>query len=326
MTIGNIKLKNNVFLAPMAGVTDLPFRIMCKKFGAGLVYSEMVSAKALHYNDKKTYELLKTDEREAPLCVQIFGSDPHIMAQNACKALSTGAKLLDINMGCPAPKIANNGDGSALLKNPDLIGKIVREVSSAVDVPVTCKIRSGFDEPTDVGEIAKIIEDNGAAAVAVHPRTRSMYYSGRADWKVISEVKKSVSIPVIGNGDIFCAEDAKRMLDETGCDAVMIARGARGNPFIFRQVLSLLESGKIADEPTISERMSVMREHLDILVEQKGEYIGIREARKHIAWYIKNLSGSAAVRNAVCKTESRSELEALLDEYAEALENEQAFK
>lgn len=326
MTIGKLKLKNNVFLAPMAGVTDLAFRIMCKKFGAGLVYSEMVSAKALHYNDRKTYELLKTDEREAPLCVQIFGSDPHIMAQNAYKALSTGAQLLDINMGCPAPKIASNGDGSALLKNPELIGKIVHEVSSAVDVPVTCKIRSGFDEPADVSEIAKIIEDNGAAAVAVHPRTRSMYYSGRADWSVISEVKKSVSIPVIGNGDIFCAEDAVRMLDETGCDAVMIARGARGNPFIFRRVLSLINGGKADIEPTISERMSVMREHLDILTEQKGEYIGIREARKHIAWYIKNLPGSAAVRNAVCKTESRGELDALLDKYAEALENEQAFK
>lgn len=326
MKIGALTLKNNVFLAPMAGITDLPFRIICKKFGAGLVYSEMVSSKALNYNDKKTYELLRTDEAEKPLCVQIFGSDPHIMAKNAYKALSAGACMIDINMGCPAPKIVNNGDGSALLRNPRLIGEIVREVSSAVNVPVTCKIRSGFDEKADVCEIARIIEQNGGAAVAVHPRTRKMYYSGIADRSIIAEVKKCVKIPVIGNGDIHCAADAKRMIEQTGCDAVMIARGARGNPFIFRQTLSLLENGTDIGEPSLDEKMSVMKEHLDLLVEQKGEYIGIREARKHIAWYIKNLRGSAAVRDLVCKTQSYGELVNLLGEYTEALKNnEEAF-
>lgn len=326
MKIGTLTLKNNIFLAPMAGITDLPFRIICKKFGAGLVYSEMVSSKALNYNDKKTYELLKTDTAESPLCVQIFGSDPEIMAKNAYKALSTGAKMIDINMGCPAPKIVNNGDGSALLKNPKLIGKIVKEVSSAVDVPVTCKIRSGFEEKANVTEIAKIIEDNGASAVAIHPRTRQMYYSGNADWEIISEVKKSVQIPVIGNGDIRCADDAKRMLEETGCDAVMVARGARGNPFIFRSIIALLERGVHDNEPTLDERMNIVFEHLNLLVAQKGEYIGIREARKHIAWYIKNLRGSALVRNLVCKTESYDELVELLGKYTEALKNEEDFK
>jgi len=320
--IGNVNLDSNVFLAPMAGVTDLTFREMCKKFGSGLVVSEMVSSKALYYNDKKTFELLKTSEKEAPLCVQIFGNNPEIMASTAEKALSTGAKILDINMGCPAPKVANNGDGSALLKNPELIAKIVREVSSAVNVPVTCKIRSGFDTVCNVTEIASAIEENGAKAITVHPRTRAMYYSGHSDWSIISDVKKTVKIPVIGNGDIICPQDAKRMFDQTGCDAVMIGRAARGNPFIFREINAYLNDGILLEHPSVSERMQVLKEHVVSLVELKGEYIGVRESRKHIAWYIKNLKDSAAMRNLVCKIESYTELIKTLDEYTEFLNNE----
>ena len=321
MNIGNVKLENNVFLAPMAGVTDLPFRVVCKGFGAGLVYSEMVSAKALHYGDKKTAELLKTSDAEAPLCVQIFGSDPAVMAEGAQKALSTGAKIVDINMGCPAPKVANNGDGSSLLKDVELIGKIVRAVSDAAGVPVTCKIRSGFDEVADVERIAKTIEQSGAAAIAVHPRTRKMYYSGHSDWNIIADVKKAVSIPVIGNGDINCAADAKRMLDTTGCDAVMIGRGARGNPFIFREVLTLVRDGKTCPPPTVDEKMNTLKKQINMLCNQKGEYVGIREARKHVAWYIKSLPDSAAVRNDVCKAESLDALMDLLNNYSEFLKN-----
>lgn len=306
----------------MAGVTDLPFRVICKKYGAGLVYSEMVSSRALHYGDKKTMELLKTSSAEEPLAVQIFGNDPDIMAEGAQKALLTGGKILDINMGCPAPKVANNGDGSALLKDPELIGEIVRKVADAVDVPVTCKIRSGFDDVADVAYIAKVIEQSGAAAITVHPRTRKMYYSGRADWSLIAKVKKAVAIPVIGNGDINEAKDALDMINQTECDGVMVGRGARGNPFIFREILSLFENGEPCPPPTVTEKMNVLKENINLLCAQKGEYIGIREARKHVAWYIKNMPDSASVRNDVCKTESLKELSALLDEYAEALLND----
>lgn len=311
MKIGNVTLENGVFLAPMAGVTDLPFRVICKKFGAGLVYSEMVSAKALNFNDKKTIELLKTNEDEAPLAVQIFGHEPDIMAQNAYKALSTGAKILDINMGCPAPKVANNGDGSSLLKTPDLMGEIVYRIKKEVDVPVTCKIRSGFDSVADVENIAKILEQSGIDAICVHPRTRAMYYSGNADWDIIKRVKDSVSVPVIGNGDIRNAEDALRMINKTNCDAIMIARGARGNPFIFTEILEYLNNGKIVTEFTLKDKMNVLKEHINMLVDLKGEYIGVRESRKHIAWYIKSFKSSAAMRQKVCSIGS---LDILLDE------------
>ncbi len=308
MIIGNVRLKNNIFLAPMAGVTDLPFRIMCKKYGAGFVYTEMISSKALFYNDKKTLELIGTDKREEPFGVQIFGNDPAIMASTAYKALSTGASVLDINMGCPAPKVANNGDGSALLKDPSLIGKIVKEVVGAVSVPVTCKIRSGFDKVADVVEIAKIIEDNGASAITVHPRTRDMYYSGVADRSLIKLVKDNVKIPVIGNGDIFTPESALDMISETGCDGVMVARGAQGNPFIFSQIQELFEKGSITYSPSAEEKIDVMTEHIDMLIKQKGEYVGVREARKHIAWYIKGMRGCARMKEKVCRIENAKEL------------------
>ena len=240
--IGNLTFDNNVFLAPMAGVTDLAFRLMCKKWGAGLVYSEMVSAKALHYGDKKTYSLMETCADEAPLCVQIFGSDPVIMAEAAKKIEDIGIPMIDINMGCPAPKVASNGDGSSLLKDFDLIRRIVREVSSAVSVPVTCKVRCGIKECINMTELAKIIEDSGAAAIAVHPRTAAMFYSGKADRSKILEVKNAVTIPVIGNGEIFTAQDASDMFEQTNCDAIMVARGAQGNPFLFTQIKEYMEN------------------------------------------------------------------------------------
>lgn len=317
MIIGNVRLKNNIFLAPMAGVTDLPFRIMCKKYGAGFVYTEMISSKALYYNDKKTLELIATDKREEPFGVQIFGNDPAIMASTAYKALGTGASILDINMGCPAPKVANNGDGSALLKDPFLIGKIVKEVVGAVNVPVTCKIRSGFDRVADVVEIAKIIEDNGASAITVHPRTRDMYYSGVADRSLIKLVKDNVKIPVIGNGDIFTPESALDMINETGCDGVMVARGAQGNPFIFRQIEELLSKGEVTYNPTLEEKLDVMKEHISLLIGQKGEYVGIREARKHVAWYIKGMRECARMKERVCTITDKEKLYEEIEKYKE---------
>ncbi len=321
MIIGNCKFDNNVFLAPMAGVTDLAFRIMCKRYGAGLVYTEMVSSKAMYYNDRKTMELISTDENEAPFAVQIFGNDPEIMANTAHKALSTGAKILDINMGCPAPKVANNGDGSALLKTPELIGKIVKAVSDVSPVPVTCKIRSGFDsfDIANVINIAKIIEYNGASAICVHPRTREMYYSGRADWQVIKAIKENVNIPVIGNGDIFKAEDALDMINQTGCDGVMVARGAQGNPFIFKQILELFKTGRVTYYPDYNEKLDVLKEHIGLLCSLKGEYIGVREARKHTAWYIKGLKDSAKIRDMVCKAVSLEQIYDMIETYRQTL-------
>ncbi len=313
--IGNLEFQNNIFLAPMAGVTDLAFRLICKKWGAGLVFSEMVSAKALHYNDKKTLALLETDKAESPLAVQIFGREPEIMAESAKKIEDMGIKILDINFGCPAPKITGNGEGSALLKEPKLIGEIVKAVCKAVSIPVMCKMRVGYDEFMDAGEIAKIMEDGGAAAVTVHGRTRKMFYQGLADRSKISEVKKAVSIPVIGNGDIIDPKSAEAMFKETLCDAVMIGRGAQGNPFIFTLIREYLNNGKTDTVFSDFERLEYMKEHLELISRLKGEYSATRESRKHIAWYTKGMHGGASFRAEVFKIDEYGRLINTVDEY-----------
>ena len=316
MKIGNVILENGIFLAPMAGVTDLPFRLLCKEHGCGLMYTEMVSAKGLYYEDKKTGMLLQIDPREKPVAVQIFGSDPDIMARVAGAAAGTGACIIDINMGCPTPKIVKNGEGSALMLKPELVGKIVKAVSQAVDLPVTVKIRKGWDEAhINACTIAQVAEENGAKAVTVHGRTREQFYSGKADWDIIKQVKESVSIPVIGNGDITSPQDAKRMMDYTGCDGVMIGRGAQGNPWIFSRVRHYLQHGELLEEPSPKERIETAVRHARLLVEYKGEYVGIREARKHIAWYIKGLRNSSRVKEMINQINTFEQMENLLNEY-----------
>lgn len=313
MRIGSFQTENNVFLAPMAGVTDSAFRRICRRFGCGLVYTEMVSAKALYYGDRKTNKMLAVHEEEKPFAVQIFGSEPDIMAQMASAAVATGASLLDINMGCPAPKIVNNGEGSALMKDTDKIYRIVSAVSKVSSVPVTVKLRKGFDEAhCNALEAAKAAQAGGAAAVTVHGRTREQYYSGKADWDVIGAVKAALEIPVIGNGDIFCAQDAVDILSYTGCDAVMIGRGAQGNPFLFRQIGELLQTGQVHYVPTLQDKVDTMLAQLAMMVVDKGEYIAVREARKHAAWYLKGEKHSASVRGAVNNAQNAEELKNIL--------------
>ncbi len=319
MQIGNLSLDNNLFLAPMAGVTDRAFRITAKPFGPALMYTEMVSGKGLHYHNKRTGDLLAVSPEEEPVATQIFGHEPEIMASIAEQALANGAVMLDINMGCPAPKIVNNGDGSALMKNPPLAGEIIRAVSGAVSVPVTVKFRMGWDsQHINAIEFAKIAEFNGAAAITIHGRTREAFYSGKADWDIIRQVKEAVSIPVIGNGDITDATSAKRMLETTGCDGLMIGRAAQGNPWIFREVLHYLASGELLPPPTLEERVTVALSHLDLLVTLKGEHRGIQEGRKHMSWYFRGLQGGARLRDRINKISSYSEMRGFIENIPES--------
>lgn len=309
MKIGNIEIENCLALGPMAGVTDLPFRLLCKEMGCNMLYTEMVSAKAILYKNKNTKELLNIDKNEHPVGVQLFGSDPDIMAQIAAKVEEGECDFIDINMGCPVPKIVNNGEGSALLKQPKLVEEILTKMVKAVNKPVTVKIRKGFENGTVYAvEIAKIAESCGVSAIAVHGRTREQYYSGKADWDVIKDVKKAVKIPVIGNGDIFSAEDAKAMKEYTGCDGLMVARGARGNPWIFREIKEYLENGNVIDKPTINDIREMIIRHAKMLVNYKGEYTGIREMRKHIAWYTAGLPHSAELRRMCNQIETMENL------------------
>lgn len=313
LKIGSVTLPNNLILAPMAGVTDLPFRLLCKEQGAGLLCMEMVSAKAILYKNRNTESLLEIDPRENPVSLQLFGSDPEIISTIAHQIEERPFDILDLNMGCPVPKIVNNGEGSALMKNPKLAGEIIRETVKAIDKPVTVKIRKGFDdEHINAVEMAKIAEDAGAAAVAVHGRTREQFYSGRADWDIIRQVKEAVSIPVIGNGDLLTAEDVIAMEAQTGCDGFMIARGAQGNPWIFRQILHYFETGEHLAKPTLEEVTQMILRHARMMLEFKGEYIGIREIRKHAAWYTVGYPNSARLRVAINNVESFEALEELL--------------
>ena len=313
LKIGSVTLPNNLILAPMAGVTALPFRLLCKEQGAGLLCMEMVSAKAILYKNRNTESLLEIDPRENPVSLQLFGSDPEIISTIAHQIEERPFDILDLNMGCPVPKIVNNGEGSALMKNPKLAGEIIRRTVRAIDKPVTVKIRKGFDgEHINAVEMAKIAEDAGAAAVAVHGRTREQFYSGKADWDIIRQVKEAVSIPVIGNGDLLTAEDVIAMEEQTGCDGFMIARGAQGNPWIFRQILHYFETGEHLAKPTLEEVTQMILRHARMMLEFKGEYIGIREIRKHAAWYTAGYPNSARLRVAINNVESFEALEELL--------------
>jgi nifR3 family TIM-barrel protein len=314
MQIGNVKIEKNVILAPMAGVTDLPFRLLCKEMGCGMLYTEMVSAKAILYGNKNTEDLLKVTPKEHPIAVQLFGSDPEIMADIAKRIEERPFDIIDVNMGCPVPKVVNNGEGSALMKDPLLAGRIIEAMAKAVKKPVTVKIRAGFDETSiNAPEMAHIIQESGGAAVAVHGRTRQQYYQGKADWDVIRRVKENVSIPVIGNGDILCGEDAIRMFEQTNCDAVMIGRGAQGNPWIFGQVNEYLEKGKIISHPSYNEICDMIIRHAKMLIEVKGEYTGIREMRKHFAWYTAGMKHSSVLRNEVNQIQNLHALEDLVE-------------
>lgn len=313
LQIGNVVLENPLILAPMAGVTDLPFRLLCKAMGAGLLCMEMISAKAIYYRNKNTEALMQIHPMEHPVSLQLFGSDADLMAQIAAQIEERPFEILDINMGCPVPKVVNNGEGSALLKDPQKIREIISKVSAAVRKPLTVKVRIGFEGyPVDVVEIAKIAEDSGAAAIAVHGRTREQYYSGHADWDAIRRVKEAVKIPVIGNGDVDSPQKAARLLEETGCDGIMIGRAAQGNPWIFREISHWMETGEFLPRPSRPEIAQMILRHARLQVEYKGEYTGIREMRKHVAWYTQGLPHSASLRRQVNQVDSYEQLENLI--------------
>lgn len=324
MKFKNVVTPNNVFLAPMAGITDLPFRLICKEFGAGMVYTEMVSAKGLFYDSDRSKLLLSVEEAEHPVGAQLFGSDPKILSDMAKVVCESDVDFIDINMGCPAPKITKNGEGSALLKNPELIGEIVYAVAKAIDKPLTIKIRKGFDDDNiNAVEVAKIIEQAGASLLTIHGRTREQFYSGEADWDIIKKVKESINIPVVGNGDIRTPEDAKRMFEHTGCDAVLIGRAAQGNPWIFKRVVHYLETGEILPEPTLEERIPIILKHAQMLTEHKGDFIGMREMRSHLAAYVKGIHGATEFRRRLTRVESLEDIKYLLDELANEVKKHQ---
>ena len=315
LQIGNVTLENNLILAPMAGVSDLPFRLLCREQGAGLVCMEMVSAKAILYKNRNTEELLTIDPKEHPVSLQLFGSDPDIISEIAKQIEERPFDILDLNMGCPVPKVVNNGDGSALMKNPRLAGEIIEKTARAIKKPLTVKIRKGFDDAhVNAVELAHIAQESGAAAVVVHGRTREQYYAGHADWDIIRQVKEAVSIPVIGNGDIRTPEDVAAMAEQTGCDGYMIARGAEGNPWIFRQILHYFETGEHLSRPDFSEVTEMLLRHAKMQIDCKGDYTGIREIRKHAAWYTAGYRNSSKLRGRINEVENYEQLEALFRE------------
>ena len=315
MEIGNLKLENPYILAPMAGVTDLPFRLLCKEQGAGLLCMEMISAKALQYKNKNTKVLLAIHPQEYPVSLQLFGSDPKIISEQAKRIEDLPFQILDINMGCPVPKVVKNGEGSALMKNPKLVFEIVSQLVKAIEKPVTVKIRKGFDDDhINAVEIAKIAEEAGASAVAVHGRTREQYYSGEADWDIIRQVKEAVSIPVIGNGDVTTPEKAEELVQTTGCDGIMIARGAQGNPWIFSEMIGKEKNGVTPPRPDKEAIRNMILRHSKLQIQYRGEFAGMREMRKHVAWYTKGLTGAADLRRRVNETETLDELMMLLEE------------
>lgn len=318
MKIGNVQLDNEVFLSPMAGVTDLPFRTICKEKGCGMLYTEMINAKALSYDDENTKKMLNMPDDGHPVAIQIFGSEPEFMGKAASILNKYPNQILDINMGCPAPKVVKNGDGSALMKNPELAAKVLSAVVKNSDKPVTLKIRKGWDDTcVNAVEIAKIAEECGISAVAIHGRTREQFYSGKADWGIIRDIKEAINIPVIGNGDVFEVQDAVNMLEKTKCDAIMIGRGSQGNPWIFNRINHYMKTGEILPEPTLEEKMNTAIKHMNLAVEEHGEYVAVREMRKHIGWYLKGLKNSARYRDQINKITDYKEVIAMLEEYVQ---------